>query len=127
MYGNKAYDVYKSNSVTYASKEQLLLMIVDGAVSYAKSGRQAILDKDVKKAHHDLIRVQDIFSELMASLDLKQAGNWGKKLMSVYQYIKDRVMEANIKKDVEILDEVIPIIEDIRNTWYEAERKSKKS
>lgn len=48
MYSN-GYNVYKNNAVNYASKEQLLLMLVEGAVKFCKIARQAIIDKDVKK------------------------------------------------------------------------------
>ena len=68
MYNN-GYNAYKNNSVNYASKEQLLLMLVDGAVKYAKIGRAAIEEKNITKAHESLTRTQDIFVELMASLD----------------------------------------------------------
>ena len=46
MYPN-GYNVYKNNSVNYASKEQLLLMLTEGAVKFSKIARQAIIDKDV--------------------------------------------------------------------------------
>lgn len=83
MYSN-GYNVYKSNSVNYSSKEQLLLMLVDGAVKFTKIGRQAILDKDMQKAHNSLVRVQDIFVELMSTLDQK-AGDWAVKML-VYMH-----------------------------------------
>ena len=44
---NNPYAVYKQNSVNFASKEQLLLMLVDGAVKFSKLGRQAIMDKKI--------------------------------------------------------------------------------
>ena len=124
MYSN-GYNIYKSNSVNYASKEQLLLMLVDGAVKFTKIGRQAILDKDIQKANDSLKRVQDIFVELMSTLD-RSAGDWAEKLFNVYLYIKDRLFEANIKKDSAIIDEIIPLIESIRDTWNEAYKLSKK-
>lgn len=124
MYGQNAYNAYKNNSVNYASKEQLLLMLVDGAVKYSKIGRQAILDKDIQKAHDNLIRTQDIFTELMVSLDTN-AGDWANKMMAIYIFIKEGLMDANFKKDVSALDKVIPLIEDVRNTWYEAEKISR--
>lgn len=48
MYSN-GYNVYKNNSVNYASKEQLLLMLTEGAVRFCKIARQAIVDKKCKK------------------------------------------------------------------------------
>ncbi|MBD5639166.1 flagellar export chaperone FliS [Clostridium botulinum] len=125
MYTANAYNTYKNNSVNFASKDQLLLMLVDGAVKLSKIARQAILDKDIVKAHENLVKTQDIFYELMATLDANQAGTWGHQLMSIYEFIVRKLGEANIKKDVKIMDEVIPLIEDIRDTWYEAEKLSK--
>ncbi|GKU23559.1 flagellar export chaperone FliS [Clostridium folliculivorans] len=124
MYANNGYNVYKNNSVNYASKEQLLLMLLDGAVKYAKIGRQAIEDKDIKKAHENIKKTEDIFTELMVSLDTN-AGDWAKSLFAVYEFINYQLMQANIKKDTSIMDTVIPMIEDIRNTWQEAEKLSK--
>ena len=125
MYTANAYNTYKNNSVNFASKDQLLLMLVDGAVKFSKIARKAILDKDIPKAHENLVKTQDIFYELMATLDANQAGTWGNQLMSIYEFIVRRLGEANIKKDTKIMDEVIPLIEDIRDTWYEAEKLSK--
>ncbi len=125
MYGTaNAYNAYKNNSVNYASKEQLLLMLLDGAVKYAKIGRQAILDKDIQKAHEYLARTQDIFVELMVSLDTN-AGEWAVQIFSVYEFIKDRVGYANLKKEVAVMDEIIPMIEEVRDTWNEAYKISK--
>lgn len=123
MYSN-GYDIYKNNSVNYASKEQLLLMLVEGAVRFCKMGRQAIVDNDIKKANESLIRTQDIFSELMVSLDTTQ-GDWAVQLYKVYAFVKEKLFEANMKKSIEIVDEILPLIEDINETWKEAYKKSK--
>ena len=104
---NSGYNAYKNNSVNYASKEQLLLMLVDGAVKYAKIGRAAI-------------------EELMASLDTG-AGEWAKQIFKIYEFINYKVGQANLKKDIKELEEVIPFIEDVRNMWYEVYEKTKAS
>ena len=122
---SNGYNAYKNNAVNYASKEQLLLMLVEGAVKFCKIARQAIVDKDVKKAHDALVRTQDIFSELMVSLDTTQ-GEWAEQLFRVYAFIKEKLIEANMRKDVEIIDEILPLIEDINETWKEAYKRAKK-
>lgn len=127
MYSANAYNTYKTNSVNYASKDQLLLMLVDGAVKFAKIGKKAIIDKDIKKAHENIVKTQKIFYELMASLDVSKAGDWGQSLMSVYDFIVRRLTDANVKKDVKIMDEVIPLIENVQDTWREAYKVSKTS
>ena len=119
------YNAYKKNSVNFASKEQLLLMLVEGAVKFAKIGRQAIVDKDIKKAHDNIVKTQNIYYELMATIDVEAAGEWGESLFKVYDFIVRRLVDANIKKDITIMDEVIPLIEDIKMTWEEAYKVAK--
>lgn len=121
-----AYNVYKNNSVNFASKEQLLLMLLDGAVKFAKIARQAMLDKDVPKAHENLVKTQNIYYELMVTLDVNAGGDWAKSLMSIYTFITEKLGEANMKKDVNVLNEIIPLIEEVRDTWNEAYKLSKR-
>lgn len=123
-YGN-AFNTYKNNSVNFASKDQLLLMLVEGAAKFSKIGRQAILDKDVKKAHENIVKTQNIFYELMATMDVAKGGEWAESLMKVYEFIARRLADANIKKDVVIMDEIIPLIDDVRDTWNEAYKRTK--
>ena len=125
MYTANAYSTYKTNSINYASKDQLLLMLVDGAVKFVKIGRQAVIDKDIKKAHENIIKTQNIFYELIATLDVSKAGDWGQSLMSVYDFIVRRLIDANMKKDIAILDEIIPLIENVKDTWEQAYKISK--
>lgn len=122
--GANAYNAYKNNSVNYASKEQLLLMLLDGAVKFAKMARQAILDKDIVRSHENLVKTQDIFTELMITID-QNAGEWAVNMYKIYDFIKEKLFDANLKKDVKVLDEVMPLIEEVRNTWQEAYEVSK--
>ena len=118
MYNN-GFNAYKNNSVNFASKEQLLLMLLDGAVKFTKRGRLAIVDKDIQLAHNSLSRVQDIFTELRVTLDTN-AGDWARQIFNVYGFINEKLYEANIKKDEKIIDEVLPLIEEVREIWNEA-------
>jgi flagellar protein FliS len=126
MTSANAYNVYKNNSVNYASKEQLLLMLLDGSVKFAKIARQAMIEKNIPKVHQNILKTQNIYYELMVSLDVNAGGDWAKSLMSIYTFITEKLTEANIKKDLSILDEIIPLIEDVRDTWNEAYKVSKR-
>lgn len=118
-----AYGVYKNNSVNFASKEQMLLMLLDGAVKFAKRGKIAISENNIKLAHESITRTQDIFTELKVTLDT-DAGDWAKQMFQVYSFINEKLLQANIKKDEAIMDEVIPLIEEVRNIWNEAYKVS---
>lgn len=123
MYTANPYNIYKQNSVNMASSQQLLLMLLDGAVKYTKIARMAILKKDIPRAHKELIRVQDIFLELMITMDKNT--KYMEDLYNVYDFIKNELAKANMKKDVKIIDEILPLIEEIRDMWYEVDKKIK--
>ena len=123
MYSTNPYNIYKQNSVNMASSQQLLLMLVDGAVKYTKIARMAIINKDIPRAHKELIRVQDIFLELMITMDKNT--KYMEDLYDVYDFIKSELAKANMKKDVNIIDNTLPLIEEIRDMWYEVDKKIK--
>lgn len=124
MYTANPYNAYKQNSVNMASKEQLLLMLLDGAVKYTKVARIAIVEKNMVRAHKELIRVQDIFLELMITMD-KSSGKYMEDMYNVYEFIKNELVKANIKKDVKIIDNILPVIEEVRDMWHEADKRIK--
>ena len=127
MYTSNPYNIYKQNSVNMASSQQLLLMLLDGAVKYTKIARMAILNKDIAKdiakAHKELVRVQDIFLELMITMDKNT--KYMEDLYNIYDFIKNELVKANIKKDITIIDNTLPLIEEIRDMWYEVDAKIK--
>ena len=123
MYTANPYNTYKQNSVNTASKEQLLLMLLDGAVKYTKIARLAIIDKNMERAHKELVRVQDIFLELMITMDKNT--KYMEDLYNIYDFIKNELAKANIKKDITIIDNTLPLIEEIRDMWYEVDAKIK--
>lgn len=123
MYTANPYNIYKQNSVNMASSQQLLLMLLDGAVKYTKIARMAILNKDIARAHKELVRVQDIFLELMITMDKKT--KYMEDLYNIYDFIKNELVKANIKKDITIIDNTLPLIEEIRDMWYEVDAKIK--
>ena len=123
MYTANPYNIYKQNSVNMASSQQLLLMLLDGAVKYTKIARIAILKKDIPRAHKELVRVQDIFLELMITMDKNT--KYMEDLYNLYDFIKNELAKANMKKDINIIDEILPLIEEIRDMWYEVDKKIK--
>ncbi len=124
MYASNPYNAYKKNSInTISSQEQLLLMLVDGAVKYTKIARLALIEKNIPRSHKELVRVQDIFLELMITMD--RNNKHMEDLYDVYDFIKSELARANINKDVKIIEDILPVIEEIRDMWYEVDRKIK--
>jgi flagellar protein FliS len=118
-----AYKQYREDAVATATPEGLTLMLYDGLVKFIKQGKFFIERKDWEKAHKAIVRAQDIVEELNCTLNMDY--EISTNLRSLYLYMKDRLVEANIGKDSEILDEVLVFAEELRDTWKEAMRIAK--
>lgn len=113
------YAQYRQTQVQTAAPEQLVLMLYDGAVKFAAQAKEHIVAKNMEAANNALIRVQDIFSELQASIN-GDAGEIAQQLSLLYDYLYRRALDANLAKDVAIIDEIVTMVRDLRSTWVEA-------
>ncbi len=123
MVTSNAYDTYKQNSILTASPEELTLMLYNGLIKFIMIARKAIEEKDIPKAHESIIRAQDIVNEFKASLNMQY--EISHNLNMLYDYFLDRLLEANIRKDTAILDEVLRFVRELRDTWAQAMRIAK--
>lgn len=112
---NKAYDQYKQNSVNTSRPEELTLMLYNGLVKFIMMAQNNIKDKDYEKANNSIVKAQNIVHEFQSTLDMKYEVSEGLALM--YDYIGRRLVEANIKKDNSILEEVLGYAKELRDTW----------
>ena len=106
------------NNVLTASKEELTLLLYEGAVKYINQAVLAIKNKDLEKANSQCTKAQSIISELRATLDLSY--DIAHQMETMYVYIYERLIEGNNKKDPEILEEVCDLVRVFRDTWKEA-------
>ncbi|MBP3338701.1 MAG: flagellar export chaperone FliS [Lachnospiraceae bacterium] len=111
------YSQYSNSKVMTASPAQLTLMLYEGAIKFCNIAIVAIENKDIMKAHNNIRKVENIITEFRATLNFKYpvANDFEK----VYAYIYDRLVEANIRKDKEILEEVLGHLRTMRDTWKE--------
>lgn len=112
------YQNYQQQQVVTAPREKLLLMLFDGAIRFCNQALKAHNDKNLAEVHKNLIKVQKIMEELMATLDMNI--EIAKDLLSLYDYLYRRLVEANLKKDPAIVEEVVGFLSDLRQTWAEA-------
>lgn len=121
---NSGYNAYKQNSVMTASPQELTLMLYNGAIKFCNLAIVAIDNMQMQNAHNYIIRVQDIITEFQITLDKKY--DISKNLSELYEYIHARLVEANVSKDKDILNEVLELIREMRDVWKEAMALSKK-
>lgn len=114
------YAAYANSKIMTASPAELTLMLYDGAIKFCNIAIMGIEEKDIEKAHNNIIKVERIIHEFLNTLDHKYPV--AKDFENVYNYILRRLHEANIKKDAEILQEVLKHLRTMRDTWKEVMR-----
>ena len=120
---NNPYAMYANNKVMTASPAELTLMLYDGAIKFCNIAIVAIEKKEIEKAHNNIKKTQDIIIEFQATLnhDYAVAEDFDRE----YDYLLKRLIQANLKKDKLILEEVLYHLRTMRDTWKEVMRLNK--
>ena len=120
-----SYNKTKQNSILTASQEELTMMLYNGMVKFVNQAIIAIDEKRIPQAHEAIYRTSDIIMELNMTLNMEY--ELSKGLRQLYDFLIDKLTEANITKDKRVLEEeILPIVIDLRDTWKEAMVLSKK-
>ncbi len=117
------YQQYERSKILTASPAELTLMLYDGAIKFTNIAIMAIEKGDIEKAHNNIRKVEKIVDEFRTTLDFKYPV--AKDFDEVYKYMKQRLFEANLKKDPEILKEVLNHLRTMRDTWKDVMKQQK--
>ncbi|HEY9854713.1 MAG TPA: flagellar export chaperone FliS [Stenomitos sp.] len=120
MLAQNPYAQYQLAQIETAPREQLLLMLYDGAIRFANVAKKGIEDKDFEVTNTHCMKVQNILTELMVTLDMAVGGELAQNLFDLYDYMKRRTMEANFQKDPQALDEILMHLKELRMAWAQA-------
>lgn len=118
------YDVYRNQDLETCNKEELVAKLFNEASVSLRRGIQAINNKNFDAANKHIQKSQVIVSTLNDSLDMSYEVSDG--LRKLYTYMLERMFKANMNKDIAILTEVSKILGELRDTWFEAIRRSRK-
>ncbi len=131
MVPNNGYAAYANNKIMTASPGELILMLYEGAIKFTniaiaalEEDKEAGKKQDIMKAHDNIMRTERIIEELQASLDRKYPV--AQDFDNVYVYLLQRLLQANMAKDPEIMEEVVGHLRTMRETWIEVMNKNKK-
>lgn len=116
------YAAYAEQAATTASPAQLVLMLYDGALARIEAARVALETdpRDLELANRSLGKAQAIIRELQVTLDHERGGGVAANLASLYGFCQERLVHANVNKVAEPLDEVVDVLQPLRDTWHEA-------
>ena len=111
---------YNNSKVLTASPAELTLMLYEGAIKFCNVAIVAVEQRDIPKAHTNIVKVQRIIDYLRQTLDMKYPV--AQDFENIYVYLSQRLVEANLKKDKEILEEINMHLHSVRDTWKEVMR-----
>lgn len=117
------YQQYRQNQINTSTPGELTLMLYQGAVRFVKQAKQSMEHGDIQRTHQHIVRVQDIIQELIVTLNMDY--EISQQLSSLYDYLNRRLIEANVKKDLDILNEVQGFLEEFQQVWNQAVKLAK--
>lgn len=125
MYRN-GFQNYNRARVDTADPKRLVILCYDETISQIRIAKQRCEGKDYEGKSKALLKAQDIIGELQCALDFEQGGVIARNLDSLYNYVKIRMIQADIGKDLAAMDEVAGILMQLKSAWQEAFRALEK-
>ncbi len=111
------FDEYKKTQISTANQGKLIVMLYDGAIKFLTIAVENMDPRTYDIANQNIIKAQDIITELLLSLNMRDGGEISQNLFNLYLYFKKTLLEANIKKDAAIVESVIKLLKDLRDAW----------
>jgi len=111
------YRQYQKTAVTTASREKILLMLYEGAIRFVRQAAVAMQERRIADKGKYISKATAIVSELMATLDFKVGGQLAVDLESLYIFMIDKLIEGNIKNDLECLNHVDKLLNTLYVAW----------
>lgn len=119
----RAMNQYKQNSISTASPEELTLMLYNGAIKFMNISKMGIEEEDIQKKNEALIRAQNIISELKHTLNMDY--EISEEMSRLYDFILEKLIDANINKDIQSVDDALTIVYEMRDTWADVIKQVK--
>lgn len=113
-----ALQTYKQVQVSTASEGELVLMLFDGAIRFANQALGCLKQSDLAGANDKLLKAQDVVYELILALDL-ETGEIAQNLYRLYMFINRTLVQANVTKDPELVQQAVRLMTELRTMWHE--------
>lgn len=110
---------YHQDGMSVTPGPQLVVKLYERLLLDLHKGQQAIAKGQIEISHKELVHAQDIVFELNMALDV-DAWDGGPALRSIYEHLSARLIEANVQKSIEIVNECIDVVAPLVEAWQEA-------
>ena len=114
---SRGINSYRQTEVQSRTPLELVVMLYDGALRFTRDAREAMVRRDIRARQQKISRALEIVSELQSTLDLESGGELALQLDQLYEFIRDRLIEASLKQDLRPLDEAHRVLTTLREGW----------
>jgi flagellar secretion chaperone FliS len=126
---SKEIDTYRKIKISGMNQQELIVFLYESSLQLIEEAKETIAARDVPATHDKLNRARNIFVHLLATLNLEAGGEFALRLSSLYAFFVEKITMANVTKNVQELDDIVPIITNIKEAWagmkWENESNSK--
>jgi flagellar secretion chaperone FliS len=120
--GHDAYlDAYLEGRILSADPLELIRLLYQGAADAVRQARRSLAEGDIAGRSQAISRAYEIVAELAGSLDLTQGGEFGDRLLRLYDYLQRRLIEANLQQTDGPLAEVLGLLSTLAEGWQGAQ------
>jgi flagellar protein FliS len=116
-------ELYLKNQVSGSSPEQLLILLLEGGERFVRIALNELDKENMQEVHNNIIKAQNIYLELFCALD-QDAGDYVENLQGLYYLMYNNLLDANVKKDSDLLKDCLKIACDLTGMWREVIAKS---
>lgn len=111
---------YQKNEVETATPEKILVLLYDGAILFLNRAKVAIKENNHQEIYNNIVGCERIILEFMNTINFEEGGDFAAKLHALYQYFYNTLVDANMKKDIDKVQEILDHLIDLRATWKQA-------
>lgn len=111
---------YFQTQVSTTTQGDLLIMLFDAALKFLRQAKEKIAEKNYAQKGILISKALDILSELQGTLNAQKGGELADRLQKLYFFCSTRLLAANLKMDATKIDEVMHILEGLRDAFHEA-------
>jgi flagellar secretion chaperone FliS len=114
---SRGAQAYQQTHVQSRSPLELVVMLYDGAIRFLEQAGDAMADRNMVKKGDSLSRAMAIIAELQSTLNVEEGGEVAKQLDELYTHMTSRLIEANIQRTRQPIDEVLRLMRTLRDGW----------
>ena len=112
-----AHAAYQRGQVGSANPLRIVLLLYEGAVRFSRQAQESFEEPGLRG--HALGRAHAIVSELLSALDHERGADIATNLASLYNFVLEGLIRANVDGDRASLDTVVPVMETLTSAWRE--------